>query len=110
MDLNLKVQGFMARKQERLARELAEKYGVPLNEVDGVVDSFLKDTYGPALRLAESIHDKEKVILLFIGKKDCTICQKSRPILESFLVKSYRFGGSFAGLFPIRRPALSYDT
>ena len=57
MDLNLKVQGFMARKQERLARELAEKYGVPLNEVDDVVDSFLKDTYGPALRLAESIHD-----------------------------------------------------
>ena len=85
MDLNLKVQGFMARKQERLAQELAEKYGVPLNEVDDVVDSFLKDTYGPALRLAESIHDKEKVILLFIGKKDCAICQKSRPILESFL-------------------------
>jgi len=40
VDLNLKVQGFMARKQERLARELAEKYGVPLNEVDCVVDSF----------------------------------------------------------------------
>jgi hypothetical protein len=86
MDLNLKVQGFMARKQERLTRELAEKYGVPLNEVDGVVDSFLKDTYGPALSLAESIHDKEKAILLFIGKKDCAICQKSKPILEGFLL------------------------
>jgi hypothetical protein len=24
-------------------------------------------------------------MLLFIGKKDCAICQKSRPILESFL-------------------------
>jgi hypothetical protein len=85
MDLNLKVQGFMARKQERLTRELAEKYDVPLNEVDDIVDSFLKDTYGPAQRLAESIHDKELVLLLFIGKKGCTICQKSRPILESFL-------------------------
>ena len=86
MDLNLQALGFMARKQERLALELAEKYGVPLNEVEGVVDSFLKDTYGPALRLAEAIHDKEEAVLLFIGKKDCAICQKSRPILESFLL------------------------
>jgi hypothetical protein len=86
MDLNIQAQGFMTWKQEQLAQELAEKYGVPLNEVEGVVDSFLKDTYGPALRLAKAIHDKEKAVLLFIGKKDCVICQKSRPILESFLL------------------------
>jgi hypothetical protein len=86
MDLNIQAQGFMTWKQEQLAQELAEKYGVPLNEVEGVVDSFLKDTYGPALRLAEAIHDKEKAVLLFIGKKDCAICQRSRPILESFLL------------------------
>ena len=86
MDLNLLAHGFMVRTQERLSLELAEKYGVPLNEVEGVVDSFLSDTYGPALRLAEYIHDRERAVLLFIGKKDCAICQKSRPIMESFLL------------------------
>jgi hypothetical protein len=86
MDLNILAQGFMTWKQEQLAQELAEKYGVPLNEVEGVVESFLKDTYGPALKLAKAIHGKDKAVLLFIGKKDCVICQKSRPIMESFLL------------------------
>ncbi len=76
----------MAINQERLARELAEKYEVPRNEVEDVVDSFLNDTYGPAIRLAEAIHDKKRAVLLFIGKKDCAICQKSRPVLDSFLL------------------------
>jgi hypothetical protein len=93
MDLNHLAQGFMAVKQDRLARELAEKYGVPLNEVDGVVDSFLKDTYGPAIRLAEAIHDKKGAVILFIGKKDCSICQKSRPVLESFLLSHLNLEG-----------------
>ncbi len=86
MDLVALAQDFMAMKQEQLALELAEKYGVPLNEVTGVVDSFLRDTYGPALRLAGVLHRKESAVLLFIGRKDCTICQKSRPVLESFLL------------------------
>jgi hypothetical protein len=86
MDLIALAQGFMTAKQEELALELAEKYGVPLNEVTGVVDSFLRDTYGPALNLAKAIHRKESPALLFIGRKDCTICQRSRPVLESFLL------------------------
>ena len=85
MDLMALVQGFMAEKQEQLSDELAEKYGVPPEEVAGVVDSFLKDTYGPATRLAQAIHDRQGVHLLFIGRKDCPVCQKSEPILESFL-------------------------
>ena len=85
MDLKAQVQGFMAKKQEQLSDELAEKYGVPPEEVAGVVESFLKDTYGPAIRLAQAIDGKEGAVLLFIGRKDCTICRRSEPILESFL-------------------------
>ena len=86
MDLIHLMQGFMAAKQEQLSEELAEKYGVPVDEVAGVVECFLKDTYGPAKKLAEAIQCKERPVLLFIGKKDCTICQKSQPNLEKFLM------------------------
>ena len=75
MDLMARVQGFMTLKKERLSEELAEKYGVSEDEVAGVVDSFLKDTYGPALKAAGAI----------IGKKECAICQRSQPDLERFL-------------------------
>ena len=85
MDLKAQVQGFMAKKEEQLSDELAEKYGVPPEDVAGVVNSFLNDTYGPAIRLAQGIDNKEGVVLLFIGRKDCTICRRSEPILESFL-------------------------
>ena len=85
MDLKAQVQGFMAKKEVELSDELAEKYGVPPEEVAGVVNSFLMDTYGPAIRLAKAIDSKERVVLLFIGRKDCNICRRSEPILESFL-------------------------
>jgi hypothetical protein len=85
MDLKAQAQGFMAKKEVQLSEELSEKYGVPPEEVAGVVSSFLKDTYGPALGLAQSIASKEGMVLLFIGRKDCTICKRSEPILESFL-------------------------
>ena len=85
MNLKAQVQGFMAKKEVQLSDELAEKYGVPPEEVAGVVNSFLKDTYGPAIRLAQDIDGKEGVVLLFIGRKDCNICRRSEPILESFL-------------------------
>jgi hypothetical protein len=87
MDLKAQVQGFMAKKEEQLSDELAEKYGVPLGEVAGVVNSFLKDTYGPAIRQAQAIDRMEGMVLLFIGRKDCTICRRSEPILESFLAR-----------------------
>jgi len=74
MDLMARVQGFMTLKKERLSEELAEKYGVSEDEVAGVVDSFLKDTYGPALKAAGAISGKENPVLLFIGRKECTIC------------------------------------
>ena len=85
MDLKAQVQGFMAKKEVQLSDELAEKYGVPPEEVAGVVNSFLKDTYGPAIRLAQAIDSKAGVVLLFIGRKDCNICRRSEPILETFL-------------------------
>jgi hypothetical protein len=85
MDLMALVQGFMAEKQKQLSDELAEKYGVPQEEVAGVVDSFLKDTYGPATRMAQAIHDRQGGHLLFIGRKDCSVCQKSEPILKRFM-------------------------
>ena len=44
MDLKAQVQGFMAKKEVQLSDELAEKYGVPPEEVAGVVNSFLMDT------------------------------------------------------------------
>ncbi|MFZ2472534.1 MAG: hypothetical protein WAW52_11400 [Methanothrix sp.] len=85
MDLKAQVQGFMAEKEVQLSDELAEKYGVPSEEVADVVNSFLKDTYGPAIRQAQAIDRKMGMVLLFIGRKDCNICKRSEPILESFL-------------------------
>ncbi len=85
MDLKAQVQGFMARKEEQISGELAEKYGVPLAEVASVVNSFLKDTYGPAIKQSQDIERKVGMMLLFISRKDCNICKRSEPILESFL-------------------------
>ncbi|NMB84933.1 MAG: hypothetical protein A4E44_00576 [Methanosaeta sp. PtaB.Bin018] len=85
MDLIARVQGFMATKQEKLSEELARKYGVAEDELSDIVDSFLRDTYGPAIELAKAIESKECPVLLFIGRKDCTICQRSLPALERFL-------------------------
>lgn len=79
------LQDFMARKEEQLSEELSEKYGVPLEEVACVVQSFLKDTYGPAIRLAEELAGKNGPMLLFIGKKDCNVCRRCKPILDGFL-------------------------
>ncbi len=85
MDLKAQVRGFMAKKEKELCDELAEKYGVPLEEVSGVVESFLKDTYGPAINQAWTIDRMGEMVLLFIGRKDCNICKRSEPILESFV-------------------------
>jgi hypothetical protein len=84
MDLIALVQGFMAKKEEQLCKELAEKHDVPTEEVAGAVNTFLKDTYGQAIGLAYAIAGQRKIVLLFIGKKDCNICLRSEPILESF--------------------------
>ncbi len=75
----------MAKNQEKLSDALAEKYGVPHGEVDGVINSFLEDTYGPTIKTSQAIDFNEVVVLLFIGRKDCAICQRSEPILEIFL-------------------------
>ncbi len=85
MDLTALVQGFMAKKQGQLCRDLAEKYRVSSEEVAEVVTAFMEETYGPAVWLARSITCKENMVLLFIGRKDCAICQRSRPVLQSFL-------------------------
>ncbi len=85
MDLMDRVDGFMAPKLKQLSEELAEKYGVPESEVGDVVSGFLKDTYGPALNLAKDISGKDRPVLLFIMRKDCAICQRSKPELEKFL-------------------------
>ncbi|HNX38964.1 MAG TPA: hypothetical protein PKK11_00155 [Methanothrix sp.] len=86
MDLMALVQGFMAKKQASLCEDLAKKYGVPREEIAPAVNSFLEQTYTPAGRLADDICRMDKMVLLFIGRKDCAICQRSKPILHDFLV------------------------
>ncbi len=85
MDLMSRVQGFMAFKTVRMSEELAEKYGVPEEEVRGIVSGFLNDTYGPAVQMAESISSKKKPVVLFIGRDGCPICQRSKPQMDIFL-------------------------
>jgi hypothetical protein len=79
------ARGFMISEIKRLNEELSEKYSVPESELSDVVDRFLKDTYVQALDEAKSICGKENPVVLFIGRKDCAICQKSLPQLELFL-------------------------
>jgi hypothetical protein len=86
-NLLVQVQGFMSKKKAQLCEELGEKYSVPPDEVADVVDTFLMDTYGPAKRLAELIAEKDETMLLFIGKKDCNVCKRCKPILEGFLTR-----------------------
>jgi hypothetical protein len=85
MDLMSRVQGFMALKMKRLSEELAEKYGVPEEEVSDIVSWFLKYTYGPAMEIAESVSSKKQPVMLFIGREGCAICQRSKPELDLFL-------------------------
>jgi hypothetical protein len=85
MNLMSRVQGFMAFKTKRLSEELAEKYGVPEEDVCDIVSQFMKDTYGPAAKTAERISDKKQPVVLFIGREDCAICQRSKPELDRFL-------------------------
>lgn len=80
------VHGFMATKKKQFQEDLADKYGVPADEVAGIVDPFLEDTYNPAKVLADAICRKEHPVLLFIGRKDCAICQRCLPELERFLL------------------------
>ena len=87
MDLISLAEEFMAIKQEHLSQKLAEKYLISSDEVLDVVSSFLKDSYGPALELAEAIQAKDKPVLLFIGRNDCAICQRCRPVLERFIIE-----------------------
>ena len=93
MNLIVLVQGFKAAKQEQLCEDQAEKHGVPVDEVAEVVESFLKDTYRQAENLAEVIQSKERPVLLFIGRTDCIICQRSPPYLEKFLLDHKDFEG-----------------
>jgi len=79
------MRDFMVRKEEQLSEELGEKYGVPPEEVADVVRSFLKDSYGPAVALMEELAAKSGSLLLFIGKKDCAVCSRCKPIIEVFL-------------------------
>ncbi len=85
MDLMDRVTGFMNSKLKSFSSELAEKYGVPVSEVEDNVSEFLANTYGPALNMAEAISRKDKPVLLFIWRKGCAICQKSKPELEKFI-------------------------
>lgn len=85
MDLMSRVQEFMASQLKRLSEELAEKYGVPQEELCDEVTSFLMATYGPAQEAATAICNRERPAILFIGRKDCAICQRCQPELERFL-------------------------
>ena len=79
------MQDFMAKKEEQLSEELGGKYGVPPEEVAEVVRSFLKDSYEPAIGMMEQLAAKSGSMLLFVGKKDCAVCCRCKPIIEDFL-------------------------
>ena len=86
-DLISLAEEFIAKKQDEMSWELAEKYLLSSDEVSEIVSSFLDDSYGPAMDRAEEIAKREGMVLLFIGRKDCTICQRCRPVLERFIIE-----------------------
>ena len=86
-DLISLAEEFIAKKQDEMSRELAEKYLLSSDEVSEIVSSFLDDSYGPAMGRAEEIAKREGLVLLFIGRKDCSICQRCLPVLENFVAE-----------------------
>ncbi|OPY53772.1 MAG: hypothetical protein A4E48_00605 [Methanosaeta sp. PtaU1.Bin060] len=85
MDLMSRMQEFMASQLERLSGELAMKYDVPAEEFSDDVDAFLRETYGPAVEAATAICQRERPVVLFIGREDCAVCQRCEPVLARFL-------------------------
>jgi hypothetical protein len=85
MDLTSLVQASMDDRNSMLKKALAQKYGVPEEELSEIVSVYLRDAYGPALEVAKSISESECPVVLFIGKEGCAICQRSRPELNRFL-------------------------
>ena len=86
-DLISLAEDFIAVKQEEMSRDLAEKYLLSSDEVSEIVSSFLDDSYGSAMARAEEIAKREGLVLLFIGRKDCSICQRCLPVLEDFVAE-----------------------
>jgi len=86
-DLIPLVDGFIAKKRDEMCRELTAKYVLSSDEASEIVSTFLDDSYGPAMALAEEIAKREGPVLLFIGRKDCAICQRCRPFLERFILE-----------------------
>jgi hypothetical protein len=85
MDLVSLFQADLDSQQDKFRKALAEKYGVPDEDLDRIISEFLSNTYGPALAVAEAISRSEKPLILFIGKEGCAICQRSLPKREIFL-------------------------
>lgn len=85
MDLKSRLQGYFSFKLERLSADLASKHGMARDEAEDLVRDFLKETYGPAERLAWELSQEENPVVLFIGKADCAVCQRSKPALLKFL-------------------------
>jgi len=87
MDLISLAEDFIAAKQEEISLELSRKYLLSSDEVSEIVSTFLEDSYGPAMALAGEIAEREGLVLLFIGRKDCAICQRCHPVLERFIIE-----------------------
>ena len=87
MDLISLAEDFIATKQEEISLQLAGKYLLSSDEVSEIVSTFLEDSYGPAMALAGEIAGREGLVLLFIGRKDCAICQRCYPVLERFIIE-----------------------
>jgi hypothetical protein len=85
MDLKSRLQGYFSFKLERLSADLASKHGMARDEAEDLVRDFLRETYGPAERLAWELSQEEEPVVLFIGKADCAVCQRSKPALLKFL-------------------------
>ncbi|WP_424444830.1 hypothetical protein [Methanothrix sp.] len=86
-DLISLVQESLASREEAMKRELAAKYLLCEDEASDIVSSFLQRSYGPAFALTEEIARREGTVLLFIGRKDCAICQRCQPILSEFILE-----------------------
>lgn len=84
MELGSRIQEFLVSRRRKLRTELESRYGVPPEEMDGVVDRVIDQTYGKAIALAEEICCMKQPVLLFIWQRGCPICRDSEPEFARF--------------------------
>lgn len=84
MELGSRIREFLVSRRRKLRAELESRYGVPPEEMDGLVDRVIDQTYRKALALAEEISCMKRPVLLFIWQSACPICRDSHPEFAQF--------------------------